>query len=408
MNILCLSNGHGEDVIAVRILEQIQKHELAPQIFALPLVGEGHAYQSANIPILGPVQKMPSGGFIYMDGRQLWRDLQGGLLGLTWTQYKVVCDYAKKGGYILAVGDLVPLLFAWLSGAEYAFVGTAKSEYYLRDETGWLPRTPLSERIWGGVYLPWERALMLSGRCLAVFPRDQLTTEVLQAYQIPAHNLGNPMMDGLQADTSSPETLTILLLPGSRSPEAENNWHLILEAVNDIIVNLDVPKLTFLVAVTPSLDRVPFEQSLLEAHWIREGIWTQDPLSPRYTRIKAELIITQHSYSYCLSVSNLAIAMAGTATEQFVGLGKPVITLPGGGPQFTYAFAEAQTRLLGSSVVLVNKPSEVPETLQKLLNNPTLLLSIAENGKRRLGSSGSAQRIAAFLMAQWLDMKKRK
>jgi len=40
----------------------------------------------------------------------------------------------------LSRGDIVPLLFAWLSGATYAFVGTAKSEYYLRDEAGPLPR----------------------------------------------------------------------------------------------------------------------------------------------------------------------------------------------------------------------------------------------------------------------------
>jgi len=39
--------------------------------------------------------------------------------------------------------------------------------------------------------------------------------------------------------------------------------------------------------------------------------------------------------------------MAGTATEQFVGLGKPAIAIPGIGPQFTAAFAEAQSRHLG-------------------------------------------------------------
>jgi uncharacterized protein (TIGR03492 family) len=65
---------------------------------------------------------------------------------------------------------------------------------------------------------------MLSKRCQAVFPRDHLTTEILKTYQIPAYSLGNPMMDGLQADISSSESLTILLLPGSRFPEVERNW----------------------------------------------------------------------------------------------------------------------------------------------------------------------------------------
>ena len=99
--LLCLSNGHGEDVIAVRILEQLQHHSSSPEIAALPLVGEGYAYTQAGIPIVGPVQKMPSGGFIYMDSRQLWRDVQGGLLKLTLTQYKVVQKWRKTGGVIL-------------------------------------------------------------------------------------------------------------------------------------------------------------------------------------------------------------------------------------------------------------------------------------------------------------------
>lgn len=33
-----------------------------------------------------------------------------------------------------------------------------------------------------------------------------------------------------------------------------------------------------------------------------------------------------------------------------VGQGKPVFTIPGEGPQFTAAFADAQSRLLGESV----------------------------------------------------------
>jgi hypothetical protein len=42
--------------------------------------------------------------------------------------------------------------------------------------------------------------------------------------------------------------------------------------------------------------------------------------------------------------------MAGTAAEQAVGLAKPVLQLPGQGPQFTASFAEAQRRLLGPTV----------------------------------------------------------
>ncbi|MEO1186134.1 MAG: lipid-A-disaccharide synthase-related protein, partial [Cyanobacteria bacterium J06636_27] len=257
LRLLVLSNGHGEDVIAVRILKELQQQNSAPEIFALPLVGEGRAYKNLDIPVIGSVRSMPSGGFIYQDAKQLAGDVRSGLLKLTLNQFKAIRRWVKiqkKSGYspkILAVGDIVPLLFAWLSGSEYAFVGTAKSEYYLRDEAGWLKRNTQAAK-WegwsGSVYLPWERWLMSRNRCKAVFPRDSLTTEILNQWKIPAFDLGNPMMDGLNpsfplqnfytTDTREQEIerpLTITLLPGSRTPEAYKNWEKITIAVSKLI-----------------------------------------------------------------------------------------------------------------------------------------------------------------------------
>ena len=108
-------------------------------------------------------------------------------------------------------------------------------------------------------------------------------------------------------------------------------------------------------------------------------------------------MLTQNAYQECLTLADIAIAMAGTATEQFVGLGKPVITMPGEGPQFTYAFAEAQTRLLGCSVILVEQPEQVGEKIKDILNNPQQMQRITVNGKQRMGNSGAAFRIAQHL-----------
>jgi len=152
--LLCLSNGHGEDAIAIRILQALQQQPNPPKLAALPLVGEGRAYTQFGIPVVGPVKTMPSGGFIYMDGRQFARDLEGGLLQLTLAQFRTIRRWARQGGSILAVGDIVPLLFAWLSGAPYAFVGTAKSEYYLRDASGRLLPHQALDGIFGSVYHP--------------------------------------------------------------------------------------------------------------------------------------------------------------------------------------------------------------------------------------------------------------
>ncbi|XTZ11044.1 MAG: lipid-A-disaccharide synthase-related protein, partial [cyanobacterium endosymbiont of Rhopalodia yunnanensis] len=99
MAILMVSNGHGEDVIAARIAEQLRDIYNAPQIAAFPLVGEGYAYKECNIPIIGDVQKMPSGGF-NQNLKHLLRDVSGGLIELTFYQYKNMCQWGKTGGKI--------------------------------------------------------------------------------------------------------------------------------------------------------------------------------------------------------------------------------------------------------------------------------------------------------------------
>ena len=410
MKLLILSNGHGEDAIAARIAEKLQLIPHSSELAILPLVGEGHAYRALNIPLIGRVKKMPSGGFVYMDSRELWRDLQGGLLQLTLAQFQSIRQWGKEGGKILAVGDILPLIFAWLSGAEYAFVGTAKSEYYLRDENDWLASTSFLERSLGSDYFPWERWLMSRPKCKAVFPRDTLSSQNLQQFSIPTFDLGNPMMDGLEVTTKSfldnSKPLTILLLPGSRSLEAEHNWQLILQAVNQILQEFTNQEICFLAAIAPSLSLDSFKALLIEQQWQTislnlTDIPIHDPQAIGFQKDNAKLFLSQHAYGDSLHLSDLAIAMAGTATEQFVGLGKPVFSLPGEGPQFTSNFAKRQTYLLGQSVILVNNIGEIGKELKSVLNSSEKRQAIAENGKKRLGEPGAAARIANCLRNIW-------
>lgn len=431
LRLLCLSNGHGEDIIAVRILQSLQQRSTSIDIAALPLVGEGRAYTQLGIPLIGSVKTMPSGGFVYMDGRQLMRDLKGGLLQLTLAQMGAIRSFShnqpdrdRQASAILAVGDIVPLLFAWLSGANYAFVGTAKSEYYVRDENGNLPgRSPFTrlENWSGSVYHPWERWLMSHSRCKAVFPRDSFTTQTLQKLSIPAFDLGNPMMD-LEpvtpldiSDLQKRRSLTILLLPGSRPPEAYNNWQQIIAAVSGLMATFSDRNLIFLAAIAPSLNLEPLCQTLVNAGFVGVGspeipgveqtIQLNPPLQESrfqnaltFKQKNASVILTQQAYNECLHIAEVAIAMAGTATEQFVGLGKPAITFPGKGPQFTYTFAEAQSRHLGASVTFVKHPQQVADAMHSLLNDAERLKLIAENGLRRMGKPGAAKRIAQCLI----------
>ncbi|WP_414545847.1 lipid-A-disaccharide synthase-related protein [Nostoc sp. CCY0012] len=433
LQLLVLSNGHGEDIIAIRILHELQQQQNSPDIFALPLVGEGHAYQQLNIPLIGSVRTMPSGGFVYMDSRQLVRDVRGGLVQLTLNQIKAIRRWVssqKKLGNktaILAVGDIVPLLFAAFSGTNYAFVGTAKSEYHVRDEVGLLSRTSKAaywENFSGSIYHPWERWLMSHRRCRAVFPRDSLTTEILQKWSIPAFDFGNPMMDGLQPSFSSAKfynvaaqqqetarPLVITLLPGSRAPEAYNNWQVIMTTVSALMASFQERdsilnssgNVVFLGAIAPSLDTNILSQTIQSQRWqphTESPIPLPDPKALIFHQKNAYLVLTQQAYNDCLHWGDVAIAMAGTATEQFIGLGKPAIAIPGNGPQYTPAFAEAQSRLLGSSLILIDHPTKVVQVVQSLLKNPDSLHVISENGMQRMGKPGAARRIADCLQAK--------
>lgn len=395
MRLLCISNGHGEDLIAIRILQALQGLSPHLRIAALPIVGEGQQYQKLGIEIIGPTKQMPSGGFIYMDSQQLARDLQGGLLQLTVSQLRAMGQWLKADDVVLAVGDIVPLLFGWLSRCSYGFVGTAKSEYHVRDEQEHCldQSTPLDvfdfQRTC--VYMPWERWLMRRGVC--VFPRDSITTRRLQHWAVDAYDAGNPMMDGFSISAhqpfSDPKGLTILLLPGSRAPEAYENWQRLLQSINSIIHH-GGQSLSFLAAVAPSLDIDVLVTDVISQGWQQAGQW--------YQRDSHKLYITQGTFVDYAQRADIAIATAGTATEQFVGLGKPVLTLPGNGPQFTTSFAQAQARHLGPSITLVQHPEHIGQALMAILNAPDRQAAIYQNGLHRMGSPGAGQRIAEILV----------
>lgn len=403
MDLLCISNGHGEDTIAVQVLKELRQLPKAPSIMAMPIVGEGGIFRKAGIPIVGPAETLPSGGFIYMDGRQALRDVRSGLMSLTRRQLATLRQWAQKGGHLLAVGDIVPLVFAWWSGTEYSFIGTAKSEYFLRDDSGPLPQRPRFEGWSGSVYLPWERWLMAHPRCQRVFVRDQLTATHLQRWPIPAQYAGNPMMDGLDAATDklgklaatfppAVALLTVALLPGSRAPEVFDNWQRMLRAIDSVRAAFEGQQIRLLAAISPTLNLAAFKHPLVEAGWTPHS----GPYSI-FCQGNAILVLTQDTFPECLHLADCAIATAGTATEQMVGLGKPVFTFPGQGPQFTRTFAEVQSRLLGPSVILHPRPEAVGDVMKVCLQDSNRLHYIAENGRHRMGQAGGAQQIAVEL-----------
>jgi len=111
-----------------------------------------------------------------------------------------------------------------------------------------------------------------------------------------------------------------------------------------------------------------------------------------------------NNFDKILLKSRCCISMAGTAAEQAIGLGKPVIQIEGKGPQFTKSFAEAQRRLLGKYVFCAinykDKNDQINQTINLIIKviyliqlNKKFMISCNENGKKRLGENKSCLKI---------------
>ena len=401
-SLLVLSNGHGEDLIALRVLEQLRTHHPRPRLEVMPLVGVGSAFdraaQAGWLTRIGPGASLPSGGFSNQSLRGMVADLRAGLPLLSWRQWRLVRQRARQGARVLAVGDLLPLLMAWSSGARYGFIGTPKSDYTWRSGPG----RQLSDRYHrckGSEWDPWEWTLMRHRRCQLVAMRDALTARGLRSRGIPALAAGNPMMDGLKA-SPAPASLQrcrrLLLLCGSRMPEARRNLERLLTAL--LPLSNDTP-LAVLVALgnRPSLAEA---EPILQSLGFRRGLPPSDELGAEACWVRGPLLVMlgRNTFNRWVSWAEVGLATAGTATEQLVGLGIPALSLPGPGPQFHRPFARRQSRLLGGAVRPCTTGAELRERLQALLSSPDLCRKLAAIGRRRMGRAGGSARLAELIL----------
>ncbi|MCA2711780.1 MAG: hypothetical protein IM473_21010 [Microcystis sp. M015S2] len=378
--VLFLSNGHGEDLNASLIVGELQKIQPQLSIAALPLVGEGKAYQKLPVPIIAPTATMPSGGIIYTNPFNWIKDIGAGLIGLTIKQIQAAFKVSKNCDLLIAVGDIVPIAIARLTGRPFVAFIVSTSSYYE-----------------GTIKLPLLTKLCLrSKNCLRVFTRDKYTATDLQNRGIKkAIFAGYPIMDvltptgkDLELDSQIP---MIALLAGSRLPEALSNLALQLQVCEEIV---KIKPMQFRAAIIPSIRETDLENLGKQEGWHYLG-------AGKLEKNGALLYCYRDAFADILHHCDACLAMAGTAVEQAVGLGKPVLQIPGFGPQFTYPFAEAQMRLLGESVITIGKkPTEVnlfknaAVKIVDILADSRYLHRCLENGKIRVGESGGSRKIA--------------
>ena len=403
--LLVLSNGHGEDLIALRVLRALKAERPDLVVAVLPLVGEGHTFRSAEaegwLERIGPRQALPSGGFSNQSLSGLLRDLVAGLPLLSWRQWRLIRRWGRSRRPILAVGDLLPLLLAWGSGSPYAFIGTPKSDHtWATPHPAPSPLTRIADayhRSKGSEWDPWEWTLMAQRRCRFVAMRDALTAAGLQRHGVAAEAPGNPMMDGF-GDAPLPACFAgrrrLLLLAGSRLPESLHNLQRLLQGCGALP---DSPSQVLLLATGREPTAATVAALVQSLGFEPMPIPAGSGASQAWSRHDQWLLHGPGQFDTWAPWAELGLATAGTATEQLVGLGIPALSLPGPGPQFKAGFAWRQSRLLDGAVTPLPNALALRDRSVELLADPAACRQLGERGRRRMGPPGGSAALARRL-----------
>lgn len=395
--LLLITNGHGEDEIAARVVTELLK--LLPELTleAYPLVGRGERLQRAGLNIAGPTRRLPSGGLTLHAPSLLLKDLRAGLLPLTYRQARYL--RGRRPGRVLVVGDVYAQLHASLVRAPRRVLQPLISVHHAPPASARGGSSPL--RYFMEQYRRPE--LRLLKRAERVYARDQATAHYLQGEGVAgATCLGNPMMDALSAEPleaaiTHPAGRVVALLPGSRE-HAGASLPLMLEALTLIGPALGL--------VAWALERPPRAPS----GWSDSAPTKGAPgaadayaqlASWRHQKSGAEVWVLSGAFAAVLATASAAIGTAGTGNEQAVGSGLPVVTFPVP-PHYSSAFLNNQARLLGDGL-LVAEPdaAAIAAQLKRALLEEPLRERARRAGALRMGPPGASAKIAADL-AEWL------
>ncbi|OGC09153.1 hypothetical protein A3J90_07670 [candidate division WOR-1 bacterium RIFOXYC2_FULL_37_10] len=365
--VLFLSNGHGEDQTAAKIIEKLPPDI---DISIMPMVGDfatvgARLITPLRLHVIGPKKSLPSGGFSARNLFALPKDILNGLFGLLYSQIKTLKSLRGQFDLVVAIGDVIPILAALVTRTPFIFVGVNKSDYY---------------KTFGYNYTSWEKWL-LKKYAKIVFARDEHTAKSLKEEGIKAVYEGNPLMDGIGAyeiiEKKEGETI-IGFLPGTRKEDIPKNIE-DFEKIAEELLKID-KNFRFLIAdncegtrLIASLRGAPFETVIYN--------------------------------------SDIIIGLSGTGNEQAAGIGKPVVSFVGRGAQYNKKFANAQKELLGDALSLIvgtncNTPLQIANEIITILHDPARYNYMSETGKNRMGKSGATKKIAEDIADKVYEISK--
>ena len=157
-SLLIICNGHGEDVIALEIIKKLLISNKFQTIEVLPLVGNGYIFDSVkNIAFkkIGYLKVLPSGGFSNQNLLSFLFDLKAGMINDILKNLHIARTKSKEKYKILAIGDFLPLFFAWSTKCNFGFIGTPKSDHTWSSGPGW-NISDFYHKLKGSEWDPWE------------------------------------------------------------------------------------------------------------------------------------------------------------------------------------------------------------------------------------------------------------
>ncbi|HOM27763.1 MAG TPA: lipid-A-disaccharide synthase-related protein [bacterium] len=392
LKLLFVSNGHFEDMMACQIIKHLKKNLPFVCIKALPLVGEGKAYISEGIPVLGPCKNLPSEGLIHFGFKYLLKDIKAGLIPLFIKQIKVLRKEGKNSDFIVAVGDIfLCALCGFFSGKKIIFASTAQSIYIRKIDR---------INIW-----------LMKHFANVVFPRDEKTHFYFKKFRIPSVYFGSLAMDCIDftgEDFNIPaEKKVIGLLPGRRK-DAFKKLYFLLEIVNKILEkakeeNKEIP--FFIISLSFFLNIEEVKKEIGKLNWKFIEVKLKEKGIIGYLVKDSNKIIVSDKFGDVINKSNLIIGFSGAANEQAIGLGKPVITFPVKGNLYPwYFFEKIQKKLLGGYVFALPFDIKlIAEKIFSIIEDPLIEKEVKKIGLERVGPAGAGKKIALYIKNNFIE-----
>lgn len=362
------SNGHGEDAIGVVLAKKMRERFKSAEVSAFAFVGSGTHYEHEGIPVISPPSDMPSGGVIKYSFFDLLNDIGHGLGGSMRSQIKVLHSLSGLYRTPVCVGDVFLLVnVLWGQGLKPLLIATAKSVHL-------------------SGHMRVERWLLKKRSCL-VWTRDIETAHELQAGGVNAVFCGNPVMDLIDENTSSPilwdgSGARIILLPGSR-PRAYDDVRLILGAAEELSKRI---RCSFIMVPAPTIDISRMAAEL-------KG-WSLSQDGGTLASASVSVKVYNGQVAEVARGADLLIGMGGTANQLCAGLGVPVVSILEKGKL-------RQKKLLKKAEILVKAdPCQLASAAEHILTTPELREEMRDAGIRNLGGNGALDQVVEYCASE--------